>query len=104
CYCVSRLPLAHTRVGFLMRFIQYLVLIVITVTSQQPYADDKSRQLASGESPAGVIILVPPTVLDTLPIFLRPGESPDTFDDFARAGNYRDLTDYLLLRRALALG
>jgi hypothetical protein len=85
-----------------MRFI--LVLIVITVTSQQLYADDKSRQVASGESPAVVIILVPPTVLDTLRIFLRPGESPDTFDDFARAGNYRDLTDYLLLRRALALG
>lgn len=87
-----------------MQFIPYLVLIVIAVTSQPLSAEDKSRQAASGDPSDGVIILVPPTVLDTLPIFLRPGESPDTFDDFARAGNYRDLTDYLLLRRALALG
>lgn len=87
-----------------MRYIQYLVLIVITMTTHHLYADDNSSQITPEHSPAAVIILVPPTVLDTLRIFLRPGESPDTFDDFARAGNYRDLTDYLLLRRALTLG
>lgn len=87
-----------------MRYIQYLVLIAIMAASHQLYADGTSRQVASADSSAAVIILVPPTVLDSLQIFLRAGESPDTFDDFARVGNYRDLTDYLLLRRALALG
>lgn len=51
-----------------------------------------------------VVILVPPSVLDAIKLVLLPGESPATFDDYSRKGNYRDLTDYLLLRRALALG
>jgi hypothetical protein len=51
-----------------------------------------------------LVILVPPTVIARLQQFLKPGENPETFDEFSRAGNYRDLTDYLLLRRALALG
>ncbi|HEY0893728.1 MAG TPA: hypothetical protein VGE32_11775 [Cellvibrio sp.] len=87
-----------------MRCIQYVVLVVILAMNHQVYADGKRRQVEPKDLPAAVIILVPPTVLDSLRIFLHPGESPDTFDDFARAGNYRDLTDYLLLRRALALG
>ena len=48
--------------------------------------------------------MVPPTVLDNAKLFLRPDEVPETFNDFSRAGSYRDLIDYLLLRRALALG
>jgi hypothetical protein len=56
------------------------------------------------EPPESLVILVPPSVIETLPRVLRPDETPDTFDDYARAGNYRDLTDYLLLRRALARG
>jgi hypothetical protein len=87
-----------------MRCIQYVVLVVILAMNHQVYADGKLRQVEPEDLPAVVVILVPPTVLDTLRIFLRPGESLDTFDDFARTGNYRDLTDYLLLRRALALG
>ncbi len=51
-----------------------------------------------------IVILVPPIVLENLKTFLRPNESAETFNDYARKNNYRDLTDYLLLRRALALG
>lgn len=65
-------------------------------TSQEIPVSDKSAQV--------IVILVPPSVLETIQRVLRPGESPDTFDDYAREGNYRDLTDYLLLRRALTLG
>ena len=56
------------------------------------------------DSQQNLVILVPPTVIARTKQFLRPDENPDTFDDFSRPGNYRDLTDYLLLRRALALG
>jgi len=87
-----------------MRFIQYLVLIAIAVTTHRLHADSGFSTVAPKTTSSAVVILVAPTVLDSLRIFLHPGESPDTFDDFARAGNYRDLTDYLLLRRALALG
>ncbi len=66
-----------------MRFIQYVVLVVILAMSHQVYADGKLRQVEPKDLPAAVIILVPPTVLDSLRIFLHPGESPDTLDDFA---------------------
>lgn len=86
-----------------MRFIHYFILIAIVAASHRLYADD-NRNAAVPKNAAAVVILVAPTVSDSLRAFLRPGESPDTFDDFSRAGNYRDLTDYILLRRALALG
>jgi hypothetical protein len=76
-------------------------LAMAGVCFAQPVANSDS---APHKAPESVVILVPPTVLDTLKVFLRPGETPDTFDDFAREGNYRDLTDYLLLRRALVVG
>lgn len=85
-----------------MKFIQYCILIAISATSHWLHADSSS--IAAEDAPSALVILVSPTVLDSLRTFLHPGESPDSFDDFARAGNYRDLTDYLLLRRALALG
>lgn len=69
----------------------------------QPTASQEVSTPANS-SQAAVVILVPPSVLETIQRVLRPGESPDTFDDYAREGNYRDLTDYLLLRRALTLG
>ncbi len=87
-----------------MRFIQYFVLIAIAVMTHRLHAAGSSSAVVPQAAPSAVVILVAPIVLDSLRIFLYPGESPDTFDDFARAGNYRDLTDYLLLRRALALG
>lgn len=63
-----------------------------------------STRVATSTPAEKVVILVPPSVLETIQVVLQPGESPDTFDDYARKGNYRDLTDYLLLRRALTLG
>jgi hypothetical protein len=87
-----------------MRLAQYLVLVALSATSHWLYADGGSEQNVAPDSPSSIVILVGPAVLDSLQAFLHPGESPDTFDDFSRAGNYRDLTDYLLLRRALALG
>lgn len=66
---------------------------------------ETAKNSGLGDKPVPpVVILVPPSVLEIITTFLLPGESPDTFDDYARAGNYRDLTDYLLLRRALTLG
>jgi hypothetical protein len=88
----------------LTRHVFFLVvtwLAMAGVCFAQPVANSGS---APDKAPEAVLILVPPTVLDTLKVFLRPGETPDTFDDFAREGNYRDLTDYLLLRRALVVG
>lgn len=87
-----------------MRCLSTLVLIIVISMSGKLYADDNIAVVAQGIPSSAVTIFVPPTVLDALKGFLRPNESPDTFDDFARAGNYRDLTDYLLLRRALRLG
>jgi hypothetical protein len=87
-----------------MRLLLYLVLIVIMMSSHWLHAADEETGAALESTSAELIILVPPTVLDALDNFLRADESPDTFDDYAREGNYRDLTDYLLLRRALALG
>lgn len=87
-----------------MRIAHYLVLVALCATSHWLYADSAAKQNVTPDSPSSIVILVGPTVLSSLPTFLYPGESPDTFDDFSRAGNYRDLTDYLLLRRALALG
>ena len=68
------------------------------------YAGSSAPTLEAKSPTESVVILVPPSVLERLQVFLRHGESPERFNDYARAGNYRDLTDYLLLRRALATG
>lgn len=59
------------------------------------------EQKNTAEAAPAIVILVPPNVLDSLEHFLKPGETLETFSDFGRAGNYRDLTDYILLRQVL---
>ncbi len=90
-----------------MRCFRALILLVVLAASHQLHAEDNTAENKTSGGLPGIsplVIFVPPTVLDALKTFLRPNESLDSFDDYARAGNYRDLTDYLLLRRALALG
>ena len=86
-----------------MKSVKTLFFIAVMILSHRLYAD--SNLVATLETqPNAIVIFVPPIVLDKLKTFLQPSESPETFDDFARAGNYRDLTDYFLLRRALTAG
>ncbi|PUA30671.1 MAG: hypothetical protein B0W54_09445 [Cellvibrio sp. 79] len=86
-----------------MKTIQYFIVIALVLVIAPLSAADTSSSSVSSQ-PAPVVILVPPTVLDNVNAFLRRDEAPETFNDFSRAGIYRDLVDYLLLRRALALG
>lgn len=86
-----------------MRTIQYFIVIALTALIPQLYAANTPLSSAAAE-PSPIVILVPPSVLESTRVFLRPDETPETFDDFSRAGGYRDLMDYLLLRRALVLG
>ncbi|MEN0038656.1 MAG: hypothetical protein AAGC78_16380 [Cellvibrio sp.] len=83
-----------------MKTIQYFVIALMVLAPNLCIASSSS---ASAE-PSPIVILVPPSVLESARTFLQPDETPETFADFTRAGSYRDLTDYLLLRRALALG
>lgn len=85
-----------------MKTFQYFIVIVSMFISPL-YAADASSSSASSQ-PASIVILVPPSVLENAKTFLHPNETPETFTDFSRAGSYRDLIDYLLLRRALVLG
>lgn len=86
-----------------MKTLQYVIVIASMLFASQLYAVDTSSTAASSK-PTPIVILVPPTVLENANTFLRPDETPETFTDFSRAGSYRDLIDYLLLRRALVLG
>lgn len=85
-----------------MRTIQYLIVIAFFAIPSLSCVADTTTAVPAEPSP--IVILVPPSVLESARVFLRPDETLETFDDFARAGNYRDLADYLLLRRALVLG
>lgn len=88
-----------------MRFIRYFIVLAIIALTPRIYAgDEASGSAAVLLSPSPVVILVPPTVLENIRAILHTDESPETFDDFARAGVSRDMTDYVLLRRALVLG
>lgn len=86
-----------------MNTIRYFIVIALILMAPWLCAANTSSSSASAQ-PAPVVILVPPTVLESANTFLRPDETPETFTDFSRAGSYRDLIDYLLLRRALVLG
>lgn len=86
-----------------MKTLQYFIVIASILFIPRLYAADASSSSASSQ-PAPIVILVPPSVLESASTFLHPDETPDTFTDFSRAGSYRDLIDYLLLRRALVLG